>query len=257
MNVRNKTDIEKRPALPVGVARLGGFLWELSAILGEVWQNPVKIARKVISVGWSAGESKATGELDWWLLGLLLRPIGRKGGKLTVAEQSSSNERSIGNGFDWRDFSVEASKARRLNYLVGRGSGDEPLSGGSKSGSTGCEDIENTSRTRASLTVSAASCASLETVRCPNGRVEEPSRQKGLLWIEFTVALLLAVGVAVKDGPASVLPSYATTDVGVMTDHQQSTDFPRGNDGEDGVDVSLFIKGGSVGVDSLEIGHDL
>ncbi|KAI9857590.1 MAG: hypothetical protein M1813_008182 [Trichoglossum hirsutum] len=228
MEAKSQASIAKRPTLLVGAARFGGFLWKLSALLNEIWQNPIKLARKVISVGLSAGESKAPGELDWWLLGLLLRPIGRKGkeDKPTGAENSALDERRVGDTFDWRDFSVEASKARRLGCVIGKDNGGDLFGRGSKVDPTGCKDAENDGRTSTSLTVRAASpaspasLASLETVRCSNDPTEGPSQQKLMLWIEFTVALVLAVGVAVKDGPASLLHSRATTDVGVMTDQQ-------------------------------------
>ncbi|KAH0556735.1 hypothetical protein GP486_005474 [Trichoglossum hirsutum] len=220
MDVKNQALTAKKPALLVGVARFGSFLWKLSAVLNEIWQDPVKLARKVISAGLSAGESKAPGELDWWLLGLLLRPIRRKGKeKSPGTENSLFDERRVGDEFNWRDITVEASKARRLSCLIARDDGDDLFGRGD---SAGCGDAENDGRTSASLTVRAVSPTLLETVRYSNDPIEGPSQQKLMLWIEFTVALALAVGVAVKDGPASVLLGRATSDVGVMTDQQDA-----------------------------------
>ncbi|KAI9771228.1 MAG: hypothetical protein M1839_002849 [Geoglossum umbratile] len=206
------------PAVATGV---GNFLWKLSAILNEAWQNPVKIARKVVSAGWSAGESKASGEMGWWLLSLLLRPIGHKGrGESAIGSEKPAllGEKCAGE-FDWHDCSAEASKARRLGYLVGKDVEDKLFEGENQAGYgvTGSGH-----RTSSSLTVRATSTASVDTIPRSSGPIEVPSRQKLLLWIEFTIALVLAVGVAVKEGPASLLPGHATTDAGVMTDHQST-----------------------------------
>ncbi|KAI9773053.1 MAG: hypothetical protein M1840_008173 [Geoglossum simile] len=205
-----------RPAHPIFTTGLGGFLWKLSAVLSEAWQNPVKIARKVVAAGLSAREPKAAGEMDWWLLSILLRPIRRKGkGEDTTDPEKRVllDRKSVG-GFGWSDCSAEASKAQRPgNYVE-----DESFSGESE---MGYEDREIGRKSSGSLTVRAASTTSLDTIRYTSGPVAAPSYQRLLLWIEFTVALIVAVGMAVKDGPAALLPRHATADAGVTADHEE------------------------------------
>jgi hypothetical protein len=205
----------KRSTHPVLTTGLGSFLWRLSTILNEAWQNPVKIARKVVCAGLSARESKAAGRMDWWLLGLLLRPIRRKGEREDMIDAESPvllSGKSL-DGHGCRDCLGEAGETRRL----GKDIEDEYFAG---EGKMDCEDTEIGRKTSGSLTVRAASTISEDTIHYTNGPEEASPHQKLLLWIEFTVALIVAVGMAVKDGPAALLPRHATVDAGVMTDHQ-------------------------------------
>ncbi|MCJ1309373.1 hypothetical protein MMC25_003032 [Agyrium rufum] len=166
--------------------------------------------------------SNNTGGLGWWLLGLVYDSHSRRArfaadpvstpshhlSKVRTRESDSSPAaRCRASGADWHQFySAEASKARRASAYLDEEFGDED------------EDDENEidELTKVSEMIAPPPAFSLWSkstdekpvtstvvVRCQD--CVEPSGKKSLgLWLKFSLALVLAVGVAIKEGPGAL-----------------------------------------------------
>ncbi|MCJ1337239.1 hypothetical protein MMC09_002521 [Bachmanniomyces sp. S44760] len=162
---------------------------KLVILLLTMRQDPLFLAKKMLYNMWTISTS-SLGGLGWWLLGLLLGSDDqgkerRKADDVIVEEEHALDE----SGFDWHFYSAEASKQRRAELFLQK-EDRENHSVTARSG--GCDDTQK------------GPYDPLERYRCKDC-IEPSSRQSLRLWFRFSLAIVLAVGVAVKDGPGALL----------------------------------------------------
>jgi len=211
------------------------FLSRLTGLLCSTSSAPLILAKRIISNAYQTSSNSSTGGLGWWLLGLLLgfrhRKQNVKGADVRVVEEEATKLDREG-GFDWQAYSAEASKARRaqalwrdLRFRVGEsavGEVDGPEEGGGEGdvrgqrldgpGGTGGEakksevgylqaEVESATVREVEQYEDAEIVYPFHCEEC----IEPPSRHKARLWVRFSVAWLVAIGVALKDGPGALL----------------------------------------------------
>ena len=177
-------------------AKTLGMFGKLTGLVAAMRQNPLILARKILVNAWATGSSRFGG-LGWWLIGLIYRSGQRKEERTAdadVAEEAAP--------IDARRASqpAEAREARK------RRSHDRSMDQSSDSHayvpSRNSDDRSGTSNPGQPRSARSQSTASFHTCKdC----VEPSSRRSLRLWLRFSLAIVLAVGVAVKDGPGTLL----------------------------------------------------
>ena len=167
--------------------------------------SPLSLAKTILRNAWSTGRSTKLGGLAWWLLGLIFGPSRRP--KRSRFANALAVEEEPSPAWDWGPYSAQASHARRKELLVRawrewrEGAGLEE------------EKAVEVEKDRVGAELMAVSPLALSVVESPVRRPQqfcedcvEPSSRRSLrLWLRFSVALLLAVGVAIREGPAALL----------------------------------------------------
>ncbi|KAI4126967.1 MAG: hypothetical protein LQ347_004782 [Umbilicaria vellea] len=176
------------------------ILTRLTRLMSYGTMDPAALARRVMRVAWISGSS-VFGGLGWWLLGLLFRTRKRK--KIPTADGTIVEENAA-DDVDWHQYSAEVYRAERVEQYWQ----DEGVHFGPPSGIT-TDGINIHSHWKEPLSSSANERAFHMTrnpvpSRC-NDCVVSTSRHSLRLWFHFSLAIVLAVGVAVKDGPGKLL----------------------------------------------------
>ena len=167
----------------------------------DLRRDPTALARRVIANAWRTNWGRL-GSLSWWVLGLFL-------GSPTPEEEPEQSS-NADDDFNWHYYSAEASKARRLGMSDGPGPAlEEP-----QSQSTGCHGHAG-SRPRLRTKPSKVTFNSPDDdpdrktprrcKRCTPDSEQQTFGRKIKLWARFSFAIVLAVGGAVKDGPAAMM----------------------------------------------------
>jgi cytochrome c556 len=159
-----------------------GLLTRLKTVVTSLHQDPLHLARHLL-VKVCGTISSYAGGLGWWLLGLVFRYSHRekeKSADRTLVEEEPRP--TTANGIDWHEYSAEASKMRRRKAFMESAQVDEDV-------------LEWTpdNRPRPEKVAECKDC------------IEPPARRSLRLWLRFSLAIVLAVGVAVKDGPETLL----------------------------------------------------
>ncbi|KAM0804351.1 hypothetical protein BDR22DRAFT_835718 [Usnea florida] len=166
-----------------------GIFSRLTNLISHTKQDPFVLARRLLSNAWVQG-SKRLGGMGWWLL----------------VEPTTTQD------FDWPHFTAEASRSRSAEYYL-RDYG-------------ACHQNREPwlSPPYASVQPPPLLSNTLPPpTPCPNPRNEphlfpcddcvEPSSRRTLrLWFQFSLAIVLAVGMAIKHGPASLLSELPDPD---------------------------------------------
>ena len=159
------------------------------------------LARRILRNAWISGSSIFRG-IGWWLLGLLFRTRKRK--KKPTADRTIVEE-SAPDDFEWHQYTAEASRARRVEqYWQDEGMDLRPPSAIAPNGPNipfdgPSEPLSSSANERAfNMTRNP------DPFRCKDC-VMSASRHNLRLWFHFSLAIVLAVGVAVKDGPGALL----------------------------------------------------
>lgn len=162
-----------------------GLFGSLSEIIAQAKQEPTLLARRIVYNAWSLGSARLGG-VGWWLLGLVLGPGVRK--RLSKADDEIGKENNVGRRYDCKPYEANASRRRTAEcFLRGEGKLDqlEPTRGNSGLHQTGPE---------------------AEPHVFPCDECVEPSSRRTLrLWFHFSLAIVLAVGIAIKHGPGALL----------------------------------------------------
>ncbi|MCJ1299169.1 hypothetical protein MMC08_001961 [Hypocenomyce scalaris] len=163
--------------------------------------DPLALARRILRVAWISGSSIFRG-IGWWLLGLLFRSRKRK--KKPTADRTIVEE-SAPDDFEWHQYTAEESRARRVEqYWQDEGIDLRPPSAIAPNGPNipfegPSEPLPSSDNERAfNMTRDP------DPFRCKDC-VMSASRHTLRLWFHFSLAIVLAVGVAVKDGPGVLL----------------------------------------------------
>ena len=162
-------------------------------LLTRIKQEPFILARRILANAWSQGSSRLGG-IAWWLLGPIYctRWLQRK--RVADSATVADGERTC---FNWRHISVVA-------------------------GDGGCVQQKRESWlspphfTTPSTDFKGGASRRKEPHLFPCAECVEPSSRRTLkLWIQFSLAIILAVGIAVKNGPGTLL----CNDDGPQTHH--------------------------------------
>lgn len=224
------------------------------------------LARRILANSWTSGSARLGG-LGWWLLGLVFGARERREGvsadKVVAREKWSGDERNGHLVRDWMkqtpmrarngDCGVDAPRCTPVDYARRR------TAGGTRSAVSG--DARGPSRKAVSTCSGAGVSTRPRTERMgtslaglvhahpenscskgrrdaippieqhvPTDRAEPESRHAFKLWCKFSLALVLAIGVAVVQGPGVLLVGS-----------------PNEDDGGDGVDAEREEDNGSMG----------
>ena len=192
------------------------FFSRLTALVTSI-RDPVILARRILHNAWARTSTpKAHGGLGWWLMGLVYRSCHRIEKSDVVPHESDEEDDdrfSAGrrdSNIDWHQFySAEASKQRRVRAFIGdymstrnKEKSRIPELEDSPSVPKFDEKEPQTLRPR-DVTYDE------QPVRCQDC-IEPTGRRSLRLWLRFSLAVVLAIGVAIKDGPGVLLRAEET-----------------------------------------------
>lgn len=185
-----------------------GIFARLKGLMSYVNQDPVILAKRLLYNAWNLGSTRLSG-IRWWLLGLVFRSHGL--GRLSAADRKTVEEHSS-NIFNWQYLSAQASRRRTVEHSL-RNQGEIAYANNHELAFrriSNTRDISN-SASLSSLGVSPSSPPRIEPPLFPCDECVEPSSHRSFrLWINFSLAIILAVGVAIRHGPGTLLVDHSS-----------------------------------------------
>lgn len=192
--------VKATPSTLLTTQNASGIFSRLTNLISQTKQDPFVLARRLLSNAWAQG-SKRLGGIGWWLLGLVYGTRWRKRKRTAdsgIVEPTTTQE------FDWHHFTAEASRRRTAeHYLRDYGT---------------CHQRTDSwlSPPHAYVPRMPWGNAIPPSTPSPKPRnephlfpcddcVEPSSRRTFRLWFQFSLAIVLAVGIAIKHGPARLL----------------------------------------------------
>ncbi|KAL9124959.1 MAG: hypothetical protein Q9217_005774 [Psora testacea] len=231
------------PSLALTAQHAHGIFTRLTNLICQAKQDPFNLAQRLLSNAWSLNSSRLLGGAGWWLLGLVYHRRKRKQGNcadaVAVGEnsvqrpqerrhllQQGDEEEAGAVGFNWQHFTGEAGRPGSEEHHH-RNYGGTWLS------------PPHVNDNGSGL---PAFVPSLEAHRNPrlfpcNDCVEPSSRRTLRLWLHFSLTIVLAIGMALKHGPAALLvepvasqsPNNGRTEGEFATEHQQRDGYTCAN----------------------------
>lgn len=185
------------PLTSVTVRTIFGTLSRYTSYIREIRQDPTALARRVIANAWCSNW-KRFGKLSWWVLGLFL-------GRGRRAEQTQAFKNA---GWGWEQYDGEAIAGQVCHAdRVCDHENVIPSSPGNTREGSGESTVrfgEQDEGYRTSGTKAKAKPALKQDT--PHHQQRKTSWGKSLyLWGKFSVAIMLAVGGAVINGPEEML----------------------------------------------------
>lgn len=182
----------------------------LASLIASLKQDPLNLARRILINAWRCKTSRLAG-MGWWLLGLLFNSRQNWGTRNWAAadvalgeEETNSSGRSKNisrsKKFDWHYYSAEASRERIVRQHMRPAS--DP--GTSRNRIPSARGLSNTAPAAIELHKWAHKPLLAKCKDC----VEPPSRRSLRLWLRFSLAVILAIGIAIKDGPGVLLVGF-------------------------------------------------
>ncbi|KAF2764426.1 hypothetical protein EJ03DRAFT_331849 [Teratosphaeria nubilosa] len=168
----------------------------LRLLFGDLWYSPVALARLLVQK--AAARIRIPEPLrnvQWWLVGVLLGPMARK---------------RMFNNYTRSQNDVESQPATEHNSLLPSIADDSALAYGTIPAPTPAEPL---SRPRAIS--GKGKKRTTPKCRCPHSNSNSRTcttlftRHSPWLWLKFSLTLAFAIGVAFKDGPATLLSNSA------------------------------------------------
>ena len=200
------------PSLGFTSQQAHGIFARLTSLIFDCKQDPLVLAKGLLSNAWSLGSNRLLGGVGWWLLGLVYH---RQRRKLEVEcadlvavdakcdqpllqrsrlQQQGNGNRLCEQGFQWPHFSAEASRERATKQHF-RDYGATWLS----------PPHLHCNRNELPPFLPAATAHKTPHLFPCNDCVEPSSRRTLRLWFHFSLTIVLAVGMALKHGPAALL----------------------------------------------------
>lgn len=193
------------------------ILTRLATLISRAKEDPVVLAQRILYNAWTFGSARFGG-IGWWLLGLGLRSSQRQ--MRRCAANRVAVEQTPSSRFNWQHLSAHASRQRAAesyirNHQVEGGQYAEAPHGLA----LGQEWQISRPEWRPSQPDAAAG-SELAPQTFPCDVCEEPSSRRTFrLWIHLSFAIVLAVGVAIKEGPGVLF-----TDSGIPAQPNRSGD---------------------------------
>ena len=178
-----------------------GIFSRLTNLISHTKQDPFILARRLLTNAWARG-SKRLGGIGWWLLGLV---YGTRWRKRKRTADSGIVEPTTTQDFDWHYFTAEASRTRAAeHYFRDYGACHQRTTDPWLS-----PPHASIQKSLSSNTIPPSAPSSKprnEPHLFPCDDCVEPSSRRTLrLWFQFSLAIVLAVGMAIKHGPATLL----------------------------------------------------
>jgi len=168
------------PSTAVASRNVSGLCTRLTSLITRTKQDPRVLAQRLLYNAWTLGAAPLGG-VGWWLLGVL---FGSRSGNKEPKTDEVIGEVQPESGFDWRPYSASASRQRTAQCFLAHRSGGR---------SKGRPPLE-----------AEQECEEPHVFPCEH--CEEPSlRRTFRLWFQFSLTIVLAVGVAIKYGPGTLL----------------------------------------------------
>ena len=189
------------------------------ALFVDVWRNPVKLAwRLLLASGSPTTYTKAMGGLGWCLLGLMLGPSGQSS-KRRTRRIEQGKKRVLNSGIVMHD-TMEPGQGQSLEQSNGGQGPTAMTSQNNRNMPNALEDDGIDDHTSMALTVLPA-----EPKYGMTPGSSHLSRSNHLwMWIKFSVALALTVGVALRDGPDSMFAEDEVEDYQDYEDELEPVD---------------------------------
>jgi hypothetical protein len=190
---------EPRQSTTLAAEHAHGLFSRLISLVSQAKQDPIVLARRLLSNAWALG-SKQLGGIGWWLLGLLYHRS--KWRERDQAADSGIVEDNSTKDFDWHHFSAEASRSRTAEHYFRD-------YGGTNKRDTWMSP-PHVQRSQIVPPFASSPPSRIQPHLFPCEDCVEPSCRRTLrLWFQFSLGIVLAVGLAVKNGPATLLISQA------------------------------------------------
>lgn len=180
-----------------------GIFARLTSLIFHANQDPVVIAKRLLCNAWNLSATRFSG-IRWWLLGLVFRSHGP--GRVYAADRKTVEEHSS-NIFNWQYLSAQASRRRTAEHSL-RNRGEIVHADSHELAFRGVSNTRgNSNPTFLSRSdIRPSSLSRIQPHLFPCDECVEPSSHRSFrLWINFSLAMILAVGVAIKHGPGALL----------------------------------------------------
>ena len=216
-----KVTSENKTSAPTTVINTRfGILAKLTGLIASLKQDPLILARRILKNAWMSGPSRFGG-ICWWFIGLLFG-FHRRKRKQTADPQTDEEERT-GN-IARHHYCAEAGRAGRTKQCL-ENEYDGSDQANSPSTRPDYEEFTETLRSPA-LSPDTTSVHSSTSIQFPlqcKDCVEPTSRRNVRLWFKFSLAIVLAVGIAIKDGPGTLLVNIHPESHSVRESRQATT----------------------------------
>lgn len=186
------------PTLAKGTAL--GIFTRLTNLINRVKQDPVVLAKRLLCNAWTLGSARLGGA-GWWLLGLLFRSHRRE--KTSRADRKTVEDNATGN-FNWNHLSANASRRRTAERYVSDRSGGISSNEQKRRGSCSSGPLEASPSESSRAHLSRREPHVFPCDAC----IEPSARRTFRLWFHFSLAMVLAVGMAIKHGPGTLLMDH-------------------------------------------------
>ncbi|KAI4222342.1 MAG: hypothetical protein LQ349_007650 [Xanthoria aureola] len=190
------------PSTRVATRHAHGLFTRIKGLVLRTKQEPLDLARRLIHNAWAIGIAKLGG-MGWWLLGLVYGNRWRR--KKQVADVETTVEEVPAPSRDWHYL---APKPRsRSSHESCQPSTDIVIAPPSRTVSSRIGYSTTDTARRRKAMESPTLRHEPHLVPCPE--CEQPSSRRTLrLWFRFSLAIVLAIGLAIKDGPGSMLEEH-------------------------------------------------
>lgn len=201
---------------PLPPKRAFNILTRLANLISRAKQDPIVLAQRILYNAWTVG-SASFGGIGWWLLGLGFRSSQRQARR--CAASGGSTEETFSSRFDWQHFSAHASRQRAADsYIRNYQTEGGQYADGPHELTLGQEWQISRLECGPSKLNAGAGSKDLQMFPCDDCE-ETSSRRTFRLWIHLSLAIVLAVGVAIKEGPGVLF-----TDTGIPAQLNRSND---------------------------------
>ena len=180
-----------------------GFFTRIKCLILRTKQDPVDLARRLVHQAWATGMAKLGG-MGWWLLGLVYRRRRKK----LVADVESTVEDLPASSPEWRYVSP-GMRSHNISqpHENHQQSNDAITKTHSPKVYNGARYLTPETSHRGRGRDALLPRQSAHFIPCPD--CEQPSSRRTFrLWFRFSLAMVLAVGLAIKDGPGSLLEEH-------------------------------------------------
>ena len=182
---------DSSPSTTLTSEQVHGIFHRLTTLITQTKQDPFILARRLLANAWALG-SGWWGGMGWWLLGLVYGTRRRKRKRSADVDLAEDSQNHSPKHLNWQHFSAEASRSRAAHCYFRHRDGDNTAAGSDSSLA-----LRHTSTPSPPRKVP-------HLFPCPS--CAEPSSRRTLrLWFQFSLAIVLALGLAIKNGPASLL----------------------------------------------------